>query len=72
MPQPTATLEKPTTSKMFNSSDRCDACGAQAYAAATFIAGDLLFCGHHFKKHQTALEQQSLAFIDQTANITTK
>lgn len=30
--------------------DRCDACGAQAYVQVIGIAGDLLFCGHHYNK----------------------
>jgi recombinational DNA repair protein (RecF pathway) len=30
--------------------DRCDACGSQAYVKATGVAGDLLFCAHHFGK----------------------
>lgn len=30
--------------------DRCDAgnCAAQAYVKATGVAGDLLFCAHHY------------------------
>lgn len=40
--------------------DRCDRCGAQAFARAVAISGDsslleLLFCGHHFHKHGKAL-----------------
>jgi len=27
--------------------DRCDRCGGPAKVAATFLAGELLFCGHH-------------------------
>jgi hypothetical protein len=30
--------------------DRCDACGAQAYVQVKGVTGDLMFCGHHFKK----------------------
>lgn len=36
--------------------DRCDSCGAQAFARARFSAGtELLFCGHHFRKNEDAL-----------------
>lgn len=37
--------------------DRCDRCGAQAYVRATLPGqgGDLLFCGHHFRAHESAL-----------------
>jgi len=71
MTQPSSTLEQPRSTK-FNSSDRCDACGSQAYAAATFTGGDLLFCGHHYRKYQAALEQQALAVIDNTDDIASK
>lgn len=36
--------------------DRCDRCGAQAYAVAAKDNQDLLFCGHHIKQHSLALE----------------
>jgi hypothetical protein len=29
-------------------SDRCDSCGAQAYVQIKGIAGELLFCSHHY------------------------
>lgn len=37
--------------------DRCDRCGAQAFARATLPGegGVLLFCGHHFRNHESAL-----------------
>ena len=67
MAQPTSTIEKPTTdTTTFNTTDRCDSCGAQAYAAATFAGGELLFCGHHFHRFQAELEKQALAIIDNT------
>lgn len=32
--------------------DRCDTrnCGAQAYVKVTGVAGELLFCGHHYEE----------------------
>lgn len=27
--------------------DRCDACSAAAKVVATFLNGELMFCGHH-------------------------
>lgn len=39
--------------------DRCDRCGAQAFVAALKASrsGDLtlLFCAHHFRRHEAAL-----------------
>ena len=39
---------KNKTAWQLNSSDRCDACGAQAYVYVSGVAGDLLFCAHHY------------------------
>lgn len=36
-------------------SDRCDQCGAQAYYRYLFTAGDLLFCQHHQRDHESKL-----------------
>ena len=35
--------------------DRCDRCGAQAYAKTAHTAETLLWCAHHFRKHEQAL-----------------
>jgi len=35
--------------------DRCDRCGAQAKARVRLHAGELLFCGHHYREHAEAL-----------------
>ena len=40
---------------LFTALDRCDRCGAQAKTMALFVAGPLLFCGHHAKKYMLAL-----------------
>ncbi|WP_245679157.1 DUF7455 domain-containing protein [Actinomadura hibisca] len=35
--------------------DRCDRCGAQAFVRVEFDGLDLLFCGHHYRRHEMAL-----------------
>ena len=30
--------------------DRCDKCAARALVRATFLSGELYFCGHHAKE----------------------
>jgi len=45
----TETLTNPV-SKELSKTDRCDACGAQAYVLVEGTAGELLFCGHHYTK----------------------
>lgn len=39
-----------------NAFDRCDRCGAQAYALARRDGFELTFCMHHAKQHNLALE----------------
>lgn len=57
------TMEKKIQSLTVN--DRCDRCGAQAFVAVKGLSGELLFCGHHFSKHQFELEIWSYQIIDE-------
>lgn len=45
--------------------DRCDRCNAQAWVAVKGLSGELMFCGHHFTKHQESLELWSYQIIDE-------
>ena len=46
--------------------DRCDSCGAQAYVCVKGIAGELMFCGHHFNKADgEQLQAFSFEIIDE-------
>ncbi|MFV0252192.1 MAG: hypothetical protein ACK5H2_02535 [Beutenbergiaceae bacterium] len=47
-------------------SDRCDACGAQAYVRVQLADGELHFCAHHARKHGAALQQVATHIIDET------
>ncbi|MFE5550249.1 hypothetical protein ACFQ71_41900 [Streptomyces sp. NPDC056534] len=52
--------------------DRCDRCGAQAYIRARFSHGrELLFCAHHARRYQAALERQISELHDETHRLTT-
>jgi len=44
--------------------DRCDVCGAQALVLTVFASGRLMFCGHHFAKHEAELVWQALEVLD--------
>lgn len=44
--------------------DRCDACGAAAKVIATFLNGELLFCGHHARKAGTPLVLKAINVYD--------
>lgn len=46
--------------------DRCDRCRAQAYVRIVLFSGlDLLFCAHHFAKHEGVLDHYTLRVKDQ-------
>lgn len=51
--------------QVLNVQDRCDRCNAQAFVFAQGINGDLLFCGHHFTKHEEALYNWAYEIIDE-------
>lgn len=47
--------------------DRCDRCGAQAYVRVMLNSGgDLLFCAHHMRKHDTSLREIASDIQDET------
>ena len=54
---------------MMDHSDRCDRCGAQAFVWAEGIAGDLMFCRHHFLKHEETLTKISYEIIDESIKL---
>lgn len=45
--------------------DRCDSCGSQAFVRAHKGDLSLLFCGHHFGKHEFALAADGWDFHDE-------
>ncbi len=46
-----------TATETLTAADRCDRCGARAYIRVMLPSGgELLFCGHHGRAHQPALE----------------
>lgn len=56
--------------------DRCDRCGAQAYAKVAFAplatnrsAGTLFFCAHHFRAHEPVLRVQAIDVQDETSRL---
>lgn len=47
--------------------DRCDRCGAQAYAAAMFHGRPLTrlnFCAHHFTRWEARIRDVAVAVLD--------
>ena len=62
----TAVLEQ--TKVPLTALDRCDVCPAAARVRVTVKSGDLVFCGHHFTKHEVALVAQG-ALVDDQRNL---
>jgi len=61
----TATAEAPVVHRL-TALDRCDACGAQAYIAATVGDSELLYCAHHGRKFEEKLKAVATAWHDET------
>lgn len=59
-------------SDVLNATDRCDGCGSQAYIWVKGINGDLLFCRHHFLKHEEKIRNWSFEIVDETWKINHK
>ena len=45
----------PVVVSLFNASERCDKCNAQAHMRAVLSTGTLLFCGHHGNEYRAGL-----------------
>ena len=52
--------------------DRCDRCQAQAFVLVKGLNGELIFCGHHFAKHEEALYDWAYDIIDEREFINAK
>ena len=72
----TLTESKPQTEatkiRTMTAADRCDACGAQAYASATFKRSELLFCGHHFTRHEDKMVAIAASVRDERSFLVSK
>lgn len=68
-PKDIVDLAKPSAVLPLTPSDRCDRCGAQAYARTSVLAEtgpvDLLWCAHHFATNETKLREIALAVQDE-------
>ena len=58
------TTEVVSTERVLTAQDRCDACSAAAQVVATFLNGELMFCGHHAKQNHKSLLEKSASIYD--------
>ena len=59
-----------TAARPLTGLDRCDSCGAQAYVRVLLGDSELLFCGHHARKHEEKLRPMSSLWHDETDRLT--
>ena len=45
--------------------DRCDSCSAEALVWVNGVAGELMFCGHHYAKHEEKLKDYAFEIVDE-------
>jgi hypothetical protein len=56
---------------VLTAADRCDRCGARAYVRVTLPGGgELLFCAHHGRAHQSALRAVDADIQDESHTLT--
>lgn len=65
------TMEK-TKEQVLTVFDRCDRCQAQAFVLVKGLNGELVFCGHHFAKHEEALYDWAYDIVDEREFINAK
>ena len=58
-----------TVDRKLTAEDRCDKCSAAAKVVATFLNGELMFCGHHAKELKASLFDKSLGVYDPEDNL---
>jgi len=63
------TVEEIKKEYILGPSDRCDQCQAEALVLVKGVAGELLFCGHHYTKNETALVKFSYEIIDERSKL---
>lgn len=52
------------TKRPLSVEDRCDKCQARAMVRATFLTGELYFCGHHAKETGYTLPLKAIEIFD--------
>lgn len=65
-------IEEIKQERVLTLQDRCDACSAQAFVMVKLLNGSLMFCGHHYAKHESKLSNQSYEVVDEREYINKK
>lgn len=62
----TEELKELKNTNVLKATDRCDRCNGQAFFWVNGVQGDLLFCRHHFLKHEDSIRAYAFEIIDET------
>lgn len=54
------------TEPQLDATDRCDACGSQAYVRVRLQSGELFFCAHHADEVKDSLRSKAVEWHDET------
>jgi hypothetical protein len=59
-----------SVARRLKATDRCDACGAQAYVEVAISTNSaepatLMFCGHDYSKHESKLANLTVDIVDE-------
>lgn len=55
--------------RVLTAEDRCDSCSAAARVVATFLNGELMFCGHHARSMKDVLNTRAVTVYDPEAEL---
>ena len=65
----TETKVEEAVERQLKIADRCDSCDAQAFVLVKGMSGELMFCGHHYQKHEVALIKFAYEIVDERQHI---
>lgn len=57
---------------LFDKTLRCDRCNSQAFVWVNGLSGDLSFCGHHYAKWETVINDYAFEVKDMRHTINEK
>ena len=52
-----------------DATDRCDACGSQAYVRVRLQSGELFFCAHHADEVRDNIQPTAVEWHDETGRL---
>jgi len=54
---------------VLSAKDRCDRCNSEALVWVNLLSGDLLFCGHHYGRHEEMIAASAIEIVDERSKL---